>query len=80
MTLEERKELILKPAWDFHDVMKYTGRKKSKAFQIMQLVKEQFNGKVLFNPHVVKRDSVLAYLGTSVERERYVIKQLEEGI
>lgn len=78
MTIEERKELLGKPAWNYKHLMLYTGYKKSKCFLIMKLVKKQFNGKVTFNPHVVKRDSVLEFLGTSIERERYVIKQLED--
>lgn len=77
LTIERRKELILNPCWTYKDVMAYCQVQKSKAFQIIDLVKKQFNGSVLFNPHVVKRDSVLAFRGTSIERERYIIKQLE---
>ena len=78
MTIEERKELLAKSSWTYKDVMLYTNTKKSKAFQIIKICKEQLNGKILFNDHCVRRDSVLAYCGTSIERERYVIKQLEE--
>lgn len=77
LTIEKRKELTLSPAWTYKDVMAYCQVQKSKAFQIMEIVRKQFNGSVLFNPHVVKRDSVLAYMGTSIERERYIIRQLE---
>ena len=78
MTIQERKELLGKPAWDYKDVMLFTGYKKSKCFEIMKECKEKLNGKVLFNKHCVKRDSVLAWLSTSIERERYVIQQLEQ--
>lgn len=78
LTIKERKELLLMPTWSCEEVMKYTGFAKSKSFQIMNFCKEKLNGKVMFNDHKVKRDSVLAYLDTSIEREKYIIKQLEE--
>lgn len=77
MTIRERKELLAKPCWAYKDVMAYTGFKKSKAFEIMAICREQLNGKVIFDKSKVKRDSVLAYMNTSVEHETYVIKQLE---
>ena len=77
MTLQERKNLLVKPAWDYKDVMTYCNVKKTKAFEIIKECKTKLNGKVIFNDHAIKRDSVLAYCGTSIERERYVIKQLE---
>lgn len=77
LSIEERTQLLSMPTYTYHEVMKMCQVKKSKAFQIMEIVRKQFNGSVLFNPHVVKRDSVLAYMGTSIERERYIIKQLE---
>lgn len=78
MTIKERKELLSKPNWTYKDVMAYTGFKKSKCFEIMSECKEKLNGKVLFNDHAVKRNSVLAWLGTSIEQECYIIKQLEK--
>ena len=78
MTIKERKELLLKPTWSYHDVMAYCGVKKSKAFQIINFCKKELNGKVIFNDHAVKRDSILAFMQTDIERERYVIKQLEK--
>jgi len=80
LSVERRKELLLKPNWNYQDVMAYCQVQKSKAFQIMDIVKKQFNGNVLFNPHVVSRDGVLAYMDTSIERERYVIRQLETDV
>ena len=78
MTINERKELLAKPCWNYKDVMTYTGFKKSKAFEIMALCKEQFNGKVLFDKSKVKRDSVLAYMETSISVELYIVKELED--
>lgn len=78
MTPQEHKELMLSPAWTYKQVMVYCQVKKSKAFEIIKVCKEQLNGKVLFDEHKVKRDSVLAYMGSSIERERYVQNQLEK--
>ena len=78
MTLKEHTELMMCPAWTYHEVMLYCKVKKSKAFLIIKECKEKLNGKVLFEEHKVKRDSVLAYMGSSIEHERYVNKQLQE--
>lgn len=78
MTIQERKELLAIPCWNYKQVMQYTGYKKSKAFEVIAICKEKLNGKVMFNDHVVKRNAVLAYMGSSVEQEKVVIKQLED--
>ena len=78
ISIKERKELLATPIWSVREVMKYTGFKKSKAFEIMHECKEKLNGSVLFNSHCVSRNSVLSWLGTSIEVETYAIKQLEK--
>lgn len=77
LTIEERKQLLAKPTYNLNDVIKMTGYCRSKANQIMKTCKEKLNGKVLFNEHAITRNSLLAWLGTSLEQENYVIKQLE---
>ena len=71
-----KQDLLLKPCWTYHDVMVYCDCKKSKANEIMKTCREQFNGSVLFNKHAVKRDSVLAYMGTDLEHEAIVLKHV----
>ena len=78
ISIEERKRLLAIPNWSYKEVMQYTGWKKSKCFQVMKTCKEKLNGRVLFNDHCVSRNSVLAFLGTSLECECYAIKQLEK--
>ena len=80
MNYNERKELLLKPVWTYRDVMAYCEVKKSKAFLIIKECKEKLNGRVLFNEHGVKRDSVLAYNSSSIEQERYILQQLEQEL
>ena len=71
-----KQELLETPAWTYKDVMLYCGVKKSKAFEIIKVCKEKLNGSVRFEKHLVKRDSVLEYMGTDIERERYVLAEL----
>ena len=78
LSIEERKRLLVMPTYSYKEVMQMTGTCKSKAFEIMKICKEKLNGKVLFNEHAITRNSLLAYLGSSIEQERYVIKQLED--
>ena len=73
-----KRELLEKPVFDYHDVMEYCGVKKSKAFEIIKVCKTKLNGAVLFNKHGVKRDSVLEYLGTDIEREAYAMRTLNK--
>ena len=73
-----KKEMLEMPCWSFHEVMEYCGVKKSKAFEIIKVCKERLNGVVRFNKHGVKRDSVLEYMGSDIERETYILKQLEK--
>lgn len=78
MTYEEHTNLMLTPTWSYKEIMLYCHVKKSKAFLIMKACKEKLNGKVLFNEHKVKRDSVLAYAGSSIEREKLVNRELRQ--
>lgn len=78
MTIKELRELLGNPCWNYKQVMTYCGVKKSKAFEIIKICKEHLNGKVLFDKSKVKRDSVLAYMETSIEHERYILQQLEK--
>ena len=74
-----REKLLLKPHWDYKDLMDYIGVGKSTAYQIIKVVKRFYNGEIIDQPSYVKRDSVLVYLGTSIERETYCLKLLKEG-
>lgn len=73
-----REKLLLIPNWTCKDVCFYSNSKKTKAYEIMKLAREKYNGGVSFNSQCVSRDSVLLVLGTSIEREIYILKQLKE--
>lgn len=78
-----RANLLLKPHWDYLDICEYVECKKSKAYEIIKTCKEKFNGAIRFNPGCVTRDSVIAYCGSSIERELYVknlVERREEKI
>ena len=73
-----KRELLLKPNWNYHDVCEYVGCQKSKAYQLIDIAKKQFNGSLRFNSQCVKRDSLLQALETTIERELYVLNQMNE--
>ena len=74
-----REELLLKPHWNYEDICAFVDCKKSKAYQIIAIVKKEFNGSIKYNPSFVKRDSVIAYLGSSIERELYILEERRKG-
>ena len=77
MTFEERKALLMKPTFNYKDIMLYCNCKRSKAHEIMQTCKNDLNGTIFWNKHVVSRNSVLAYMGTTIDQEREIIRKLE---
>ena len=57
--------------------MSYTGFQKSKAYEVMSECKKRYGGGIKGLTGYVTRDSVLAYLNTTIEREMYVLNQLQ---
>ncbi len=74
-----KEELLLTPNWNYKDVMSYVGCEKSKAYMLMKIAREDFNGNVRFNSQCVKRDSLLQVIETSIERELYILQILKKG-
>lgn len=74
-----REKLLLKPHWDCADIKAYIGCEKSKAYEIINAVKKFYGGAVIGLPSCVQRDKVLVFLGTSIERETYILKILKKG-
>lgn len=77
LQIKDTMNLLLKPIWSVADIMKYTGFKKTKAYEIMNIAKTKFNGKVYVSSSVVSMDSVLLALNTSYEREAYKYQLLK---
>lgn len=61
--------MLQKPHWSAKDIADFTGFGKTKAYEIMQIVRKEYGGTIKHLPSFVRRDSVLAFLGTSVETE-----------
>ena len=59
--------------------MRFLDCKKSKAYEVIAIVKKKYNGNSNFGTGYVKRDSVLAFLDTSIERECYIAEQVKKG-
>lgn len=72
-----REKLLQKPIWTIADIVFYFDVKKTKAYEIYNLAKNKYGGKVPSISNVVKRDSVLTSQKLSIERELY-IKDLKE--
>lgn len=71
--------LLNKPNWTCKDLMEYIGCGRTKAFEIMKKVKRFYNGAIPDLNEYVKRDSVLNYLGTSIEHELYINNLMKKG-
>lgn len=76
--LKDTLKLLIKPNWNYSDVMNYCGVKKTKSYEIMALAKKHYNGTIPALPSYVRRDSVLGLLGTSIERETYINNHIKK--
>ena len=65
----EKKELLLKPVWDYKDIMNYFGVKHSQAYRLKERAIKEHNGAVKIGSQYVKTDSLLALYGTSRKEE-----------
>ncbi len=71
-----KTELLLKPVWDYKDIMSWTCVKsKTTALAIKKKAQKEFNGYVPYGTQFVKSDSVLAIYGTSRKQELDLIKE-----
>jgi hypothetical protein len=64
-----KKELLLKPVWDYTDIMNYFDIKHSQAYLIKERAIKENDGSVKIGSKYVKTDSVLALYGTSRKQE-----------
>lgn len=72
-----KKELLLKPVWDYKDIMNYFGVKHSQAYKLKKRAIKEHDGTVKIGATYVKTDSVLALYGTNRKQELDTIKVLE---
>ena len=79
MLSEEKKELLLKPVWDYKDIMKYFGVKTTNAFKIKHRALDEQDGGVRWGNGLVKTDSVLALYGTNRKQELGILKAYENS-
>lgn len=76
--MKKRKELLLKPVWDYKDIMNYFNVKSpTTAFKIKTRALTEQNGVVIWGNEYVKTDSVLALYGTNRKQELEIIKTIE---
>lgn len=71
-------ELLLKSYWNYKDIQKYLNCSKTKAYSIIEIVKQKYNGTIEYEKGLVKSESVLNYLGTTREQEIRLNKLAKE--
>ena len=75
--MQDKSILLKKPTWTYKDIMSYFDVGHSKAYQIFNLAKNKYGGKVPSISNVVKRDSVLSSQSLDIERELYIKNLIE---
>ena len=68
-------KLLFKPLWNYKDVMEYICCGKTKAYELMNECRKHWYGGVKELPSFVKRDSFLAMIGTTADREILLRKE-----
>lgn len=69
------KSLLYKCAWNYKDIKNYLGVGTTKAYELIAKCRKEYNGTIKELPNCIKRDSFLAMLGTSAEREISLIER-----
>lgn len=70
-SINQRINLLNKPAWTYKDIMEFDHNIKSAAtaIKLKKRAVKDFNGSVPYGTQYVKSDSVLALYGSSREKE-----------
>lgn len=63
-----KKELLLKPAWSYKNIMEYFDCSVGKAMKIKNMAVANGGG-IIYSTQLVKVDFVLGLFGTSREKE-----------
>ena len=69
------KHVLYKCAWNYKDIKTYLGIGTTKAYELIAKCRKDYNGTIRDMPQYIKRDSFLAMLGTSAERELELLKK-----
>lgn len=64
-----KKEILKSAITDYKGVMAFCGVGQTKAYSIMKICKKEYKGTVRYEPKYITTDSLMAYLGTTRERE-----------
>lgn len=73
LTIEVKEKTLLKLGLRVADVMMFTGYSKKKCYRIMQLCRDEFNGRAGCMSDMITPKSLCLALGTTIEDEmRYI--------
>jgi hypothetical protein len=72
--MKTKIELLSTPVWSLKDLMEYLGVKsKTTGIKIKERAFKEHNGAVPYGSRYVKRDAILALLGTNAKKELEII-------
>lgn len=71
-----KAKILSKTLWSNTDIMDFVGCKKTIASQIHRIAAIEFDGVVKVFPRMVKRDSVLRYLGLDLIKEVSIVRSM----
>lgn len=73
LTIEKKEKTLLKLGLRVDDIMLFTGYSKKKCYQIMQLCRNEFNGRAGCMSDMITPKSLCLALGSTIEDEmRYI--------
>jgi len=76
MSIEERKELLLKPFLRISDIQKFFGVSKTKAWEIKEKAIRDYEGGIEIGSSVAKTEAVLAVAGLDRAEELLFLSKL----
>lgn len=72
--MKTKIELLSTPVWSLKDLIEYLGVKsKTTGIKIKERAHKEFDGRVPYGNQYVKRDAILALLGTTAKKELEII-------
>ena len=74
--VEEKVKLLAKASWSAKDIAKYVECSENKARKIMKIAIKDFNGRLKYEISAVRVDAIMNYLGTTREREIFIIQEI----
>ena len=79
MTIEQRKELLSKPVWNYHDISIFFNCGTTKAIQIKNQACKDFAGSIRYMSQYATVESIMQCVGTTRNKEIEILNKLING-